>query len=60
MISEFDFKINHIKGKENQVIGVLRRSLQLAHVETMRTCEIDTKENIKEALLHDENFQYVK
>lgn len=35
MISEFDFEIRYIKGKENRVVDSLSKRLQVNHRETM-------------------------
>jgi len=35
MISEFDFKIRYIKGKENRVVDVLSGSVHVNHLEAM-------------------------
>ena len=60
LINEFDFGIKYMKYKENKVAYSLSRSLLVAHVVAMRTYEIYVKERIKEAFLHDENYQHVK
>jgi hypothetical protein len=36
LISEFDFKIKHIKGKENKVVDMLNRSVQTIHLATSK------------------------
>lgn len=53
VIRNFDFEIKHIKGKENKVTYALNRIFQMAHLATMRTYEMNVKERINEALLHD-------
>jgi len=35
MISEFDFEVRYIEGKENNVADALRREIQVNHIETM-------------------------
>ena len=35
MVSEFDFEIRYIKGKENMVIDALSRKIQVNHIATM-------------------------
>lgn len=60
MINEFDFKITHIKSKENKVADALSRSLQVADMATMSTFETDINVRIKEALLLDDHYQHVK
>jgi len=44
LLSEFDFEIEHIKGKENRVVDALRRSVKIIHLETVSTCETNIKE----------------
>jgi len=41
MISEFDFEIMYIKGKENMVADALSRSVQLNQIVTMSSYVID-------------------
>ena len=38
ILCEFDFEINHIKGKENKVVVALSKKVQGMHVETISTC----------------------
>jgi hypothetical protein len=59
-ISEYDFEIRHIKGKENKVADALSRSMHAIHLEAINTCESDLKSKIKEALGKDEYFLQVK
>ena len=40
-ISEFDFEIRYIKGKENRVADALIRWIQVNHIETMSSYGID-------------------
>jgi hypothetical protein len=47
LLSEFDFEIKHIKGKENRVVDVLRRSMKRIHLAVVSTCETYVKEIIK-------------
>jgi len=35
-ISEFDFKIKYIKGKENRVVDAFSRWIQVNHIASMR------------------------
>jgi len=41
LISEFDFEIKYIKGKENKVEVALNKRLHVAHVVGISTCKID-------------------
>jgi hypothetical protein len=47
LLSEFDFEIKHIKGKENRVVDALRRSMKTIHLAVVSTYETDVKERIK-------------
>jgi hypothetical protein len=60
LISEFDFEIKHIKGKENRVVDALSRSMKVIHLETVSTYETDLKERVKSAQEVDEFFKMVK
>jgi hypothetical protein len=37
LLNEFDFKIKHIKGKENRVVDALRRSMKTIHLDVVST-----------------------
>ena len=39
LLSEFDFEIKHIKGKEKRVANALSRSVKMIHLEVASTCE---------------------
>jgi hypothetical protein len=60
LLSEFDFEIKHIKGKENRVVDSLSRSMQVIHLEAISTCESDIKERVKSAQETYEFFKIVK
>ena len=49
LLSEFDFEIKHIKGKENRVVDALSRSMKTIHLATVSTCETNVKERIRNA-----------
>ena len=49
LLSEFDFEIKHIKGKENRVADDLSRSMKTIHLATVSTCETDVREIIRNA-----------
>jgi hypothetical protein len=46
LLSEFDFEIKHIKGKENRVADALSRSVKMIHLETMSTYKMDVRERV--------------
>ena len=59
LLSEFDFEIKHIKGKENKVVDALSRSMKTIHLAAVSTCEMDVKERVKNAQKIDPFVQTV-
>jgi hypothetical protein len=49
LLSELDFEIKHIKGKENRVIDALSRSVKMIFLAVVRTYEMDFKETVRNA-----------
>jgi hypothetical protein len=49
LLSEFDFEIKHIKGKENRVADALSRSMKMIHLAAVSTYETNVKSRVKEA-----------
>jgi hypothetical protein len=49
LLSEFDFEIKHIKGKENRVVDALSRSMKIIHLAAISTYETDVKERVRNA-----------
>jgi hypothetical protein len=47
ILSEFDFEIKHIKGKENRVVDALSRSVKMIHLAVVSTCEMDVRERVR-------------
>ena len=47
-ISEYDFKIQHIKGKENKVDDALGRNVRLNFAAAIKTYATDLDEQLKE------------
>jgi hypothetical protein len=48
-LSEFDFEIKHIKGKENRVVDALSRSMKTIQLAAVSTCETNVKERVRNA-----------
>jgi hypothetical protein len=59
LLSEFDFEIKHIKGKENRVVDTLSRSMKTIHLAAISTCEMDVKERVRNAQDTDTFFKTV-
>jgi hypothetical protein len=45
-LSEYNFDINHMKGKENKVVGALSRRVHLMHATTFNIHQSDLKRRI--------------
>jgi hypothetical protein len=59
LLSEFDFEIKHVKGKENKVVNSLSRSMKTIHLVVVSTCETNVKERVRNAQETDTFFQTV-
>jgi hypothetical protein len=59
LLSEFDFKIKHFKGKENRVVDSLRRSVKMIHMAVVSTCETNVRERVKNVQETNEFFKTV-
>jgi hypothetical protein len=49
LLSEFDFEIKYIKGKENRVVDDLSRSMKMIRLEVVSTCETNVRERVRNA-----------
>jgi hypothetical protein len=49
LLYEYDFDINHIKGKENKVVDALSRRVHELHATTISMYQTDIKRRILEA-----------
>ena len=56
MLSEFDFKIRYIKGKENRVANALSRRVQVNHIATMSSYGTDLHDHILQAGQQDDRY----
>jgi hypothetical protein len=57
-LSEYDFDIKHIKGKENKVVDALNRRVHELHATTINMYQSDLKDKILEAAKSD--LQYME
>ena len=55
-LSEYDFEIQHIKGKENKVVDALSRNARM-NVVVISTYTIDLDEQLKAGIEQDEIYQ---
>jgi hypothetical protein len=59
-ISEYDFDIKHIKGKENKVVDALNRRVHEMHATTISMYQSDLKDKILEAAKSDQKYMELK
>ena len=55
-LSEYDFKIQHIKGKDNTVADALSRNAKLNFTAAINTYTTDSGEQLKARIEQDENY----
>ena len=56
-LSEYDFEIQHIKGKENKVVDALSRNAKLNFTAVIGTYTTDLEEQLEAGIEQDENYQ---
>ena len=56
LISEFEFEIKHIKGKENRVVDALSRNMKVIHLTVVSACESDVKE--RDSKVHKKHMHF--
>ena len=56
-LSEYNFEIQHIKGKENKVVDALSRNERLNFVEAINTYKTNLEHQLDEGVKLDENYQ---
>jgi hypothetical protein len=59
-LSEYDFKINHIKGKENKVVDALSRHANLVYMTASSSYETDLEDKIRTTAEKDEKYKNFK
>ena len=57
LLSEFDFEVKHIKGKENRVVDALSRRTHEVYEITMSQPESDIMNRIKATSIHDVEYE---
>jgi hypothetical protein len=60
ILSEYDFEIKHIKGKENQVVDALNRRTHEKHITTISMCKSDLKDKIIATTISDQQYLKIK
>ena len=56
-LSEYDFEIQHIKGKENKAVDALSRNARMNFAAAISTYATDFDEQLKEGIQQDEIYQ---
>ena len=56
-LSEYDFEIQHIKGKENKVVDALIRNVRLNFMAAISTYTTYLEDQLEEGVKLDENYQ---
>jgi hypothetical protein len=59
-LSEYDFDIKHIKGKENRVVDEFSRRVHLMHATIVSMHHSDLKSRILDGLVTDQHYLQVK
>jgi hypothetical protein len=59
-LSEYDFDINHIKGKENKFVDALSRRVHLMHATTVSMHRSYLKSKILDIVVTDHHYLHVK
>ena len=56
-LSEYDFEIQHIKGKENKVADALSKNRKLNFTAAISTYKTDLEEQLEEGIGQDDNYR---
>ena len=59
-LSEYDFEIKHIKGKENKVVDVLSRNAVTSFVDAISRYKTDLEDKLDEGIKRDLEYQSLK
>ena len=56
-MGEYDFEIQHIKGKENKVSDALSRNAKMNFTAAISTYKTELEEQLEDVIEQDENYQ---
>ena len=56
-LREYDFEINHIKGKENKVVDALIRNVVTSFVASISSYKTDLEYKLEEGIKQDPEYQ---
>ena len=56
-LSEYDFEIQHIKGKENKVVDALSRNAKMNFTAAISTYKTYLEEQLEDGIEQDENYR---
>ena len=59
-LSEYDFEIKHIKGKENKVVDALSRNTVTSFVVAISSYKTNLEDKLKEGIKLDPKFKILK
>jgi hypothetical protein len=59
-LSEYDFQIKHIKGKENKVVDALSRHANVVYMTASSIYETDLEEKIRTTVEKDDKYKVLK
>ena len=59
-LSEYDFEIKHIKGKENKVVDSLRRNAVTSFVAAISSYKTDLEDKLEEGIKQDLEYHNLK
>ena len=59
-LSEYDFEIKHIKGKENKVVDALRKYAVTSFVAAITSYKTELEDKLKEGIKLDTKYQSLK
>ena len=59
-LSEYDFEIKHIKGKENKVVDALRRNANINFIVVFSNYKIELDDKFEDRIKIDKNYQNLR